>query len=560
MFRKSVRNFFLSFIALVAFINLTLFFVEIELSSGFFLSNIEIIILVNLFFLIVFFYQYSQFEKISDWHEHNNSKTLLSHISEATVHLDVAIIVTNSAGEIQWVSDSFETLSGFSRSDYYQKNFLRLLGVHHTPAEMTSFNNQEVFYRKDGSSFMASIDVSAKRDDRALISGFVIILRDVSKLRDTEGQLVKALAKANQSAIAKSEFLANVSHEVFTPLGGIIGFADMIHMETKEQETKELSEYIQKSARSLQKIVSDVIDLSRLESGHIRVREETVCIDEIITDIKEHVLPVVTAKELELHIEKSAMTPRYFKVDGKRLRQILLNLTGNAVKFTNQGEVSIKFDAFTSTRDGYLYLVIRIKDTGIGIPKEKQADIFDAFTQKDGGNAREHGGMGLGLTLSKKFVDLLDGSLEMYSEPSLGTELVINIPIKDKFISDVNEESSKRILVAEDNYFNQVFVRDVLEHAGHEVDIVERGDLIADAVRQNKYDLLLLDIRMPVLNGLDAAKEIRQMGVSKEQLPIIVLSATAEETQPDLAALYGLSDCLSKPIKPDALLRAVDHS
>jgi CheY-like chemotaxis protein len=390
---------------------------------------------------------------------------------------------------------------------------------------------------------------------------------DVTERKQAEEAVHLAKEAAEAASLAKTEFLANMSHEIRTPLNGILGIIQVLEDTPLNEDQRECLKIGLNSGRSLLRIIGDILDLSKIESGKMEVREEEFTPSEIIQSIQGAFLNEAMRKGLVANYHVSPALPLLLVGDSGRIRQILFNLVGNALKFTEQGEVSVRVypegvDANPSRFD----LCFDVSDTGIGIPKDKLESIFEPFTQADGSYTRRFGGTGLGLSIIKRFTELLGGTVRIESEEGVGTTVSFRIPVKAAEGGEsVAEEGSAttvalpfalKILLAEDDLSNQLVAKRLLEKQGHTVVSVATGIEALDAVRKERFDLVLMDVQMPEMEGSEATKEIRKETRFKD-LPIIALTAHAMSGDKERFMEAGMNGYLSKPIDMEELAKVL---
>lgn len=376
----------------------------------------------------------------------------------------------------------------------------------------------------------------------------------------TNEELRFAKDKAEEGARLKSEFLANMSHEIRTPMNGIVGMLEAIRGSEATPELREAHEIIRVSAESLVTIVNDILDFSKLEAGKLEL-------DCTAFDLRAHVGQIVRMlqaraqeKGLALELAVAADVPRIVVADPVRLGQVLTNLLGNAVKFTGRGSVTLRAQLLQGA-DTWARIRFAVEDTGIGIPAEKLDLIFQAFVQADGSHTRKYGGTGLGLSISDQLVRLMGSSIKVRSEADQGSAFWfdVTLPVEEgaggRTVSAGGASNSSlaaaRILVAEDNAINQKVIRRLLEQSGHCVEIVADGRQAVDAVRARSYDLALIDVQMPVMDGFEASAAIRQIEQQQgwRRIPIIALTAYAMKGDRERCLKAGMDDYVSKPIR-----------
>jgi len=373
-------------------------------------------------------------------------------------------------------------------------------------------------------------------------------------------KLSQALDDAQQSARAKAEFLANMSHEIRTPMNAIIGFASILQPKIKDEKEKRYIDSIERSSKALLQIINDVLDLSKIESGKFELDKQLCDFKELFLGIKEMFIFKVQEKSIELNIEMDEKIPTYLIVDETRLRQVLVNLMGNAIKFTKEGSVSV-YIRLLEKREDSIDIEIGVKDTGIGIPQNEQSRVFEAFTQKEGQDNRAYGGTGLGLTISQHLIGLMGSSLSLESEYGEGScfsfklnNLKYEHKIEDEDAIEANFSHFRTgsILVVDDISTNRLLVQALFDESGVSITEAVNGQECLDILEKESFDLVLMDIQMPVMDGFEALKKIRLQEAFKA-LPVIALTASVLDEDRYKINQAGFDAYVKKPIE-DTLL------
>ncbi|HQI20884.1 MAG TPA: ATP-binding protein, partial [Leptospiraceae bacterium] len=390
--------------------------------------------------------------------------------------------------------------------------------------------------------------------------------------------------KAEFSNRMKSEFLAIMSHEIRTPMSGVIGLTSILGKTELKEDQREILHLIQRSGGALMKIINDILDLSRLDADKVLLDESVFDLREIFTDTMDLLKPAAQEKDLGFLLELDASLPAKVKGDPARLRQVLLNLIGNALKFTETGSILI---AVKRIYDRDLRILVSISDTGIGIAPEKLEYLFEPFSQVDVSISRNYGGTGLGLAISKKLVNTMGGTIGVESRPGAGSRFFLELPFMEAFESkaasaapdtevadgdvlreEIDRDGSEiplsqkypqKILVAEDDYVNSMIIQKFLEELGYSTDSVTNGLQALEKAKSNKYTIVFMDVQMPLLDGLEATKILKE--TLGEQCPVII-ATTANATEEDLRRCLasGMDGTLVKPFSIDSLRRILVKS
>ncbi len=392
------------------------------------------------------------------------------------------------------------------------------------------------------------------------------------QVRRQTRELAEARDQALEASRVKSDFLASMSHEIRTPLNAIIGMAELLAETDLARDQAKYVDVFKNAGEALSSLVNDILDLSKIEAGQLELESIDYALPELINQAVQIYALRCAEKGITLGAEIAADVPTWVRGDPNRLRQIVLNLLGNAMKFTERGEIGLRVDLVTRAA-GEHSIRIAVCDTGIGIPAQKLATIFDSFTQVDSTTTRKYGGTGLGLSISKRLVELMGGDISVTSEPGHGSRFVFEFPLErgqpptvatsaaEGGASPTTSPQRKRILLVEDNPDNRLLIKTYLKRAPIEVDEAQDGAAAVAKFRSGAYDLILMDVQMPVMDGHEATRTIRALeaATAGKTTPIIALTAHAlkEEMAKSLAA--GCSAHLTKPIKKQTLLEALQQ-
>ncbi len=416
--------------------------------------------------------------------------------------------------------------------------------------------------------------VRIKDRDRYAIVSYLRDLRELNamlqEIRTVEDDLRKAHDVAEKNAQAKSEFLANMSHEIRTPMNGILGLLYLLS-QTELANTQE--SYVKKiifSANNLLRIINDILDFSKIEAGKLEVESIPFTLSEICDELNDLFFQKAEEKGVELYVNCSEFSKTYLLSDPLRIKQIIFNLTSNALKFTEKGYIDISIHS-KKINDDTINCLFAIQDTGIGLSQEQMDRIFTAFTQADSSVTRKYGGTGLGLVISRSLAQMLGGKIEISSKVNEGSTFSFECsfaiaPEEDvKKLKKVEEDATYQpknqhghLLLVEDNEINQIIAVELLESAGYTVDIAPNGQEGINLLYRNSYDLVLMDIQMPIMDGLTATKTIREDKAFAD-LPIIAMSAHAMTGDKEVSLEHGMNDHITKPINPQKLYSALTY-
>lgn len=389
---------------------------------------------------------------------------------------------------------------------------------------------------------------------------------DISERVAMERELRRARMAAEAAAKAKSDFLANMSHEIRTPLNGVLGLSTFLEDASLPDPVREIGKLIRTSGEILRRVLDDVLDFSKIESGKLDMESEPFSLREALEWSKAIYQKGALDKNLQLVIDVDPGVPDRLIGDTTRLRQVLTNLISNAVKFTSDGTIKIMVRGrILSSAPAVCELRVEVSDTGIGIPEDRMDRLFQSFSQVDASTNRRFGGTGLGLALCKRLVEMMGGTITVTSQFGAGSTFSFTIRTgvaepDDLALNQLDARmQARRVLVVEDNPINCVVIQRMLEKLGHNVVIVRDGNTAIRCIRETSWDLVLMDVNMPGLDGLQATRQIRNLGGTSATVPILALTASALVNDREECLSAGMNDHLSKPVSMDALRAVIDR-
>ncbi len=487
-------------------------------------------------------------------------RDVLKAVSNKT---EQALLITNMQGEIMDMNKVACEMFGYTEDELTDKDFsvLRKYILSESDIEFALkileqnhfWSTETILIRKDHSEFDAYVSVGmVERNDLRCL---VYRVTDTTAYKRSQEELIRAKEQAEAAVVAKSQFVATMSHEIRTPLNGVIGMASLLQSTKLDGRQEEYVETIQRSGQSLMVLINDILDFSKIESGKMKLDKQPMDIREAIGEVVDLLRPHAESKGLIISMDIDVHIPELLLLDSSRTKQILLNLIGNSIKFTHKGFVRVS--AYMKNKSGVKQeLRIDIEDTGIGIPSDKVQSLFESFSQVDSSTSRKYGGTGLGLAISREIVQLMGGDITVQSKEGIGSKFCCSIEAEEVNCESNAENQSQvkfdstlfhdvKILIAEDNFVNQRVLQYMLETLGVKSEVAANGKEVLDKMEAMQVDVILMDVQMPEMDGIEATLEIRKR--DWHQPYIVAMTANTGSGDRDRCLSSGMNHFISKP-------------
>ena len=518
-----------------------------------------------------------------------DQREIISLTESAMQRANDVIIIAKAHPEMSvvYVNQAFTSLTGYTSEEILGKTPKMLHGpkTDRNAIEQITFalkngraiRKDVLNYRKNGSQFWVELDIAPIRNNENVITHWISIQREITNRKEYEASLLWGQKQARLALEARSLFIAKMSHEMRTPMTGILGMATIALQQNDATKVKSYISAIHESSLALMKVLNDILDFSKLESGLMKLEMEEFNLSLLVGDIQKLFTDAATLKNIQLNCAYIGKENIVVVGDRFRLIQVISNLVGNAIKFTEIGTVSFSLNV-VSEEVNTVKVILRVEDTGVGIPSHAQKDIMSSYAQVDGSLSRRYGGTGLGLSISSELLHQMNSKLFFHSEEAVGSEFYFSLDLprggqavrddpspadlKSMLLTDPSMQTTasdltgKNILLVEDNQINQIVVSEFLSFAKATVMIANNGIEALAMFCDNRFDAVLMDIQLPELDGYETTRRIRALEVDRS-IPIIGISAGVSEQEISKALSSGMDDFLPKPLNPDVMIKAL---
>ena len=513
----------------------------------------------------------------------------LEKLSLVASFTDNLVVITDASGCFEWVNDAFVKRTGYTLKEVVGLKPGKVLQGPGTDPHMVekigqklrrgeSFKAQLLNYTKAGVPYWVEFQVTPIKNKHGTVERFIAVQSDITELKRTQSELKVAKEKAEAASQAKSDFLATMSHEIRTPMNGIIGMSSLLLDTELVPKQREMVEAVRHSGDALMTIIEDILDFSKIEARKLELVEEAFRLDSVISGVVDLLQHKAASRAIDLIVRVAPDVPDSFMGDPGRLRQILMNLVGNGIKFTDEGSIRIQVSRLNSTAAGSVNLEISVTDTGIGMSEEQQSLLFQAFSQVDSSTTRRFGGTGLGLAISKRLVELMGGSIGVESKRQEGSRFWVRLPLRvvearqtpfkdERGVSDepaaqtTFSGTKPRLLLVEDNEVNARMAMMMLEKHGYPGEVARDGEVAVERFASGVYDGILMDCHMPILDGYEATRAIRTLEASplwqRPRCRIIAMTANVQAGERERCLAAGMDDYVSKPLRAAPLIEAL---